>query len=187
MGCSRQEYWSGLPFPFPGDLPDPRDRTRVSRIVGRRFTIWATREPPTHTHTRTHTSHPHTAHRTPTHAAPTHTTDTPHTLPTLHPHTYHTHHTQPHPHHIGIIQHKYEDKMALRRRTWLHRWELESCHRVRENGEVTWTRTWHLEIHQLESLFHFPKHNQRCGQGFWVDVFQYSSNLCETYAEGSVL
>ena len=23
MGVSRQEYWSGLPFPFPGDLPDP--------------------------------------------------------------------------------------------------------------------------------------------------------------------
>ena len=23
MGCSRQEYWSGLPFPTPGDLPDP--------------------------------------------------------------------------------------------------------------------------------------------------------------------
>jgi len=23
MGFSRQEYWSGLPFPFPGDLPDP--------------------------------------------------------------------------------------------------------------------------------------------------------------------
>ena len=22
MGFSRQEYWSGLPFPFPGDLPD---------------------------------------------------------------------------------------------------------------------------------------------------------------------
>ena len=21
MGFSRQEYWSGLPFPFPGDLP----------------------------------------------------------------------------------------------------------------------------------------------------------------------
>ena len=21
-GFSRQEYWSGLPFPFPGDLPD---------------------------------------------------------------------------------------------------------------------------------------------------------------------
>ena len=23
MGFSRQEYWSGLPFPFAGDLPDP--------------------------------------------------------------------------------------------------------------------------------------------------------------------
>ena len=22
MGLSRQEYWSGLPFPSPGDLPD---------------------------------------------------------------------------------------------------------------------------------------------------------------------
>ena len=23
MGYSREEYWSGLPFPSPGDLPDP--------------------------------------------------------------------------------------------------------------------------------------------------------------------
>ena len=23
MELSRQEYWSGLPFPLPGDLPDP--------------------------------------------------------------------------------------------------------------------------------------------------------------------
>ena len=23
MGFSRQEFWSGLPFPSPGDLPDP--------------------------------------------------------------------------------------------------------------------------------------------------------------------
>ena len=23
MGFPRQEYWSGLPFPFPGDLPHP--------------------------------------------------------------------------------------------------------------------------------------------------------------------
>ena len=23
LGFSRQEYWSGLPFPLPGDLPDP--------------------------------------------------------------------------------------------------------------------------------------------------------------------
>ena len=23
IGFSRQEYWSGLPYPAPGDLPDP--------------------------------------------------------------------------------------------------------------------------------------------------------------------
>ena len=26
-GFSRQEYWSGLPFPSPGDLPDPGIKT----------------------------------------------------------------------------------------------------------------------------------------------------------------
>ena len=30
-GFFRQEYWSGLPFPAPGDLPDP-DQTHVSCI-----------------------------------------------------------------------------------------------------------------------------------------------------------
>ena len=44
MEFSRQDYRSGLPFPSPGDLPDPG--TRVSSIAGRRFTIWATREAP---------------------------------------------------------------------------------------------------------------------------------------------
>ena len=44
MGFSRQECWSGLPFPSPRDLPWPRDWTRVSRIVGRPFTVWATWE-----------------------------------------------------------------------------------------------------------------------------------------------
>ena len=39
MEFSRQEYWSGLPFPSPGNLPKPRDQTWVSRIAGRRFTI----------------------------------------------------------------------------------------------------------------------------------------------------
>ena len=29
MGFSRQEYWSGLPFPSPGDLPDPAIEPRV--------------------------------------------------------------------------------------------------------------------------------------------------------------
>ena len=43
MGFSRQEHWSGLPFPLQGSS-QPRDRTRVSHIIGRRFTIWATRE-----------------------------------------------------------------------------------------------------------------------------------------------
>ena len=28
MGFSRQEYWSGLPFPFPGDLPNPEIEPR---------------------------------------------------------------------------------------------------------------------------------------------------------------
>ena len=37
MGLSRQEYWSGLPFLSPGLSSQPRDRTRVSCIVGRHF------------------------------------------------------------------------------------------------------------------------------------------------------
>ena len=28
MGFSRQEYWSGLPLPSPGDLPDPGIKPR---------------------------------------------------------------------------------------------------------------------------------------------------------------
>ena len=38
MGFSRQEYWSGLPFPSSGDLPYPGNEPR------RRFNLWATRE-----------------------------------------------------------------------------------------------------------------------------------------------
>ena len=30
MGFSKQEYWSGLPFPSPGDLPDPGIKRRSS-------------------------------------------------------------------------------------------------------------------------------------------------------------
>ena len=44
MGFSRWEYWSGLPFPSPGECSWPRDRTQVSCIGGRRFNLWATRE-----------------------------------------------------------------------------------------------------------------------------------------------
>ena len=32
MGFSRQEYWSGFPFRFPGDLPKSRDGTHISCI-----------------------------------------------------------------------------------------------------------------------------------------------------------
>ena len=36
---SRQEYWNGLPFPSPGDLPDPRIKpesfTSPSLVIGR--------------------------------------------------------------------------------------------------------------------------------------------------------
>ena len=51
MGFSRQEYWSGLPFPSPGKEIDSeiswsRNWTQVSRIVGRRFTAWAIKEVP---------------------------------------------------------------------------------------------------------------------------------------------
>ena len=44
MGFSKQEYWSGLPFPTPGQSSWPRDQTQVSSIAGRFFTIWATWE-----------------------------------------------------------------------------------------------------------------------------------------------
>ena len=38
MGFSRQEYWSRLPFPSPGDLPNPGSN-RVSCIAGRQFNL----------------------------------------------------------------------------------------------------------------------------------------------------
>ena len=49
-GFFRQEYWSGLPFLSPGDLPRPRYRTCVSCvfcIADRFFTCWATSSPST--------------------------------------------------------------------------------------------------------------------------------------------
>ena len=38
MGFPRQEYWSGLPFPFPGDLPDPGIEPESFALAGRFFT-----------------------------------------------------------------------------------------------------------------------------------------------------
>ena len=42
MGFPRQEHWSGLPFPPPGDLPDPRIEPvplAFPRLAGTFFTI----------------------------------------------------------------------------------------------------------------------------------------------------
>ena len=43
MGFPRQEYWSGLPFPSPGDLPDSGIKPMSPALAGRFFTT----EPPT--------------------------------------------------------------------------------------------------------------------------------------------
>ena len=37
MGFSRQEYWSGLPFPPPGDLPNPGIKQVSPALAGRFF------------------------------------------------------------------------------------------------------------------------------------------------------
>ena len=37
MGFSRQEYWSGLPFPSPGDLPDPGIEPASPELAGSFF------------------------------------------------------------------------------------------------------------------------------------------------------
>ena len=45
MGFSRQEYWSGVPLPSPGDLPDPGIEPRSPALQADIcFTLWATRE-----------------------------------------------------------------------------------------------------------------------------------------------
>ena len=46
MEFSRQEYWSGLPFPSSGDLPDPGVESGSPALQADDFTIWATREAP---------------------------------------------------------------------------------------------------------------------------------------------
>ena len=42
MGFSRQKYWSGLPFPPPGNLPDPGIKPTSPTLAGGFFTV----EPP---------------------------------------------------------------------------------------------------------------------------------------------
>ena len=49
MGFSRQEYWSGVPFPPPGDLPNPRMEPvslGLPSLAGRFFSTEPSGEPP---------------------------------------------------------------------------------------------------------------------------------------------
>ena len=44
VGLPRQEYWSGLSFPFPEDCPDPGIEPGSPTLQADFFTNWATRE-----------------------------------------------------------------------------------------------------------------------------------------------
>ena len=44
MGLSQQEYWSRLPFPSPGDLPNPGMEPASPALTGGFFTTGATWE-----------------------------------------------------------------------------------------------------------------------------------------------
>ena len=50
MEFSRQEYWSRLPFPSPGDLPNPGIEPLSLALTGGFFTTSATREAPDNEH-----------------------------------------------------------------------------------------------------------------------------------------
>ena len=52
MGFSRQEYWSGLPFPSPGDLPNPRIKPRspVLQVILYCLSYQGSATPPTPHH-----------------------------------------------------------------------------------------------------------------------------------------
>ena len=70
MGFLRQECWSGLPFPSPGDLPHPETEPTSPALVGRFFTaeppgkcspLWKYMCSQTHTYACTHArAHTHT-------------------------------------------------------------------------------------------------------------------------------
>ena len=38
MGSPKQEYWSGLPFPLPGEVPDPGIKYGFPTLAGGFFT-----------------------------------------------------------------------------------------------------------------------------------------------------
>ena len=49
MGFSRQEYWSGLPFPSPGDLPNPGIEPRSPTLQADALTSAPPGKPPRYT------------------------------------------------------------------------------------------------------------------------------------------
>ena len=53
MKFYRQNYWSGLPFPSPGNLPDPAIEPGSPTLQAVSFTIWATRNVPSNLVKRT--------------------------------------------------------------------------------------------------------------------------------------
>ena len=46
MGFPRQEYWSGWPFPSPGNLPDPGIKPMSPAFTGGLFTTEPPGKPP---------------------------------------------------------------------------------------------------------------------------------------------
>ena len=46
MELSRPEYWSELPFPPPGDLPNPGIKLALSLLAGGLFLFYFTTEAP---------------------------------------------------------------------------------------------------------------------------------------------
>ena len=42
MGFLRQEYWNGLPFPSPGDIPNPGFKPASPALAGRFFFCFTT-------------------------------------------------------------------------------------------------------------------------------------------------
>ena len=46
MGFSRQEYWSGLPFPSPGDCPNPEIEPMSPALTGGFFATEPPGKPP---------------------------------------------------------------------------------------------------------------------------------------------
>ena len=45
MGFSKQGYWGGLPFPTPGDFPNPGIKPTSPALAGGCFYHWGTRHP----------------------------------------------------------------------------------------------------------------------------------------------